>query len=515
MMIPVFLFLLFVSTEPPAEPETVPPSPTGSSILTLDTWWEADPFERSRFCEQMGNEVDVQTAREIILAPVSSTNIERVREYLQSRGAQLPPPNGAFFEPKVKLSRTEARRERTRKEPPSVMDLLLAVPYSRTEPSRNQLFSDMARRGCLIRGLGRLRELSVPPVFLDAAFYLGTLIFRDEITEALSEFGPLLVPTFLELSLENPNRERHPERFFRSRWARFILQGSTAGNPRLNLDSAATDLKKTLIELYAHHQVAEAINPILSLANDEDIEVREAAREALITYLSTGTSQARVGTVKAAGGQEAQAVLYITARSQAYHAIRRDLEEISRGDYDRTTKGVELAKQLFRFWDQARDRRHEVAFAQAMQMEKEGDLDGAVEAYRNVLAFSPNLPGKEKMAHAFLQKARRKLENKDISGALLHVRLYLQVQDNPHVEADLYYLLGLREEGAGDRQSALQMYRMALLRNPAHAHSAAAVYKLDPAPRNRVADDEQTAFLFALLAGILAFVFVRWPLTRV
>jgi len=498
--------LLWTQDPPPAAPVT--------STLTRETWWQADPFERARWCNQIAEEVDVEKARAVILAPLPTAAIDRAREWLANRGAVLPPPSGAFFEPKVTLSTTDTRRERQAPPPPAVTDLLLAVPYSAQDEDRNRLFADLAERGCLLRGLGRLKDLASPPVLLEAAFHLPTLVFREEITAALAEFGPLLVPAFLEVSLKNPDKEKQPEAHFRSRWARFILQSTPSGNPRLNLQSATLDLQKKLMEMYAAFQVAEAIEPILAFANHEDEELRAAAREAVITYLSTGTTRAKVGTVKTAGGQEAQAVLYISARSQAFHAVKQRLEEVTRGDYDRTTVGEELARQLFHHWDLARMRRHEVAFAAALELERSGDTDGAVDRYRQILAFAPQLPGKERMAPAFLQKARSALEDRDLPEALQFLRLSLLTREDPLVEADLYYLLGLKEEAAGDRASALLMHRMALVRNPAHVHARAALRELDPLPRSPVDDDQRTAWLAALLAALAAFVFLAWPSRR-
>lgn len=508
--------LLATQVPPPAGDGSVPPespavSPAPvSSTLTRETWWQADPFERARYCDRIAEEVDPVKARAVILAPLSSTLVDRAWEHLANRGALLPPPSGAFIEPKVKLSTTDTRRERQAPPPPSVTDVLLAVPHSQDE-ARNRLFSDLAERGCLLRGLGRLKDLSSPPILLEAAFFGPTLMFREEITAALSEFGPLLVPAFLEPSLQQPDREKQPEAHFRSRWVRFILQSTPSGNPRLNLQSATLDLQKQLMTLYASFQIAEAIEPILALANHDDEELRAAAREAIVSYLSTGTAKAKVGTVKTAGGQEAQAVLYIPARAQAFHAVKQRLEEVSRGDYDRTTVGEELARQLFHHWDQARMRRHEVAFAAARALEQAGDLDGAVEQYRQILAFAPLIPGKERMAPAFLQKARAALEDRDLAGALQFLRLSLLTREEPLVEADLYYLLGLKEEAAGDRSAALLMHRMALARHPGHAHARAALRELDPLPTTPVGDDQRTGQLLAFLAVLAAFVFLFWP----
>jgi len=514
-----FIFSQNAAPDPAAVPGAASePGPTEvrpSSTLTRQTWWKADPFERTRYCNQLAEEVDAEKARAVIMAPLGSSAVERVREYLALRGATLPPPNGAFFEPKVKLSTTDTRRTRSAPPPPPVTDLLLGVPYSTQDDARNQLFADLAERGCLLRGLGRLKDLASPPVMFDAAFFEPTLIFREEITAALAEFGPLLVPAFLEESLKNPDREKQPDAYFRSRWARFVLQSTPSGNPRLNLQSATLDLQKKLMDMYASFQVAEAIGPILSFANHEDEELRAAAREAIVTYLSTGTTRAKMGTVKTAGGQETQAVLYISARSQAYHAVKQQLEDVTRGDYDRTTVGEELARQLFRQWDLARMKKHEVAFEQALQQAKSGDLDGAVDAYRQILAFAPQIPGKDRMAPAFLLKARQSLEDRDLAQALQYLRLCLLTREDPLVEADLYYLLGLKEEAAGDRPSALLMHRMALVRNPAHLHAAAAIRELDPMPRTPVGDDQRTGLLLAFLAALGLFVFLRWPTAKV
>ncbi len=528
-----FVFLLFLwhftsiattasgqSSDPTAD---APPADTArpaghtfpESKWTRENWWQADPFERTRVCNRMAEEVDVEKARAIILAPLPEADTARVQEYLQQRGAVIPPPSGAFFEPKIKLSTTDTRRERKTAPPPAVTDLLLGVPYSAVDEPRNRLFSNMAERGCLLRGLFRLRDLSVPPVLLEAAFFGPTLVFREEITAALADFGPLLVPAFLELSLKEPDREKNPDLYFRTRWARYVLQSTPSGNPRLNLQSAGVDLQKQLMDLYSRLQVAEAIDPILSLADDENEEVRNAARDAIIRYLTTGSLKAKTGTVKSAGGQETTGIIYISARSQAFHAVKQKLEEISRGDYERSNSGEELARQLFALWDRNRLKRFDVELEQALKMAEAGDTDGAVERFRRILAFSPRIAGKERMAPWFLSKARSALEDRDTGEALLYTRLSLLARENPRVEADLYYLMGLREEAAGRPADALMMYRTALAHDPAHAHALAATLTLDPRPRHPVQDDERTALLAALLAALGVLVLLRWRFTRV
>lgn len=502
------------SAMPHPDASPFPTAPTDTPKWTRKNWWQADPFERNRVCNRIAEEIDTEKAKTLILAPLSQIDIDRVREYLQQRGAILPPPSGAFFEPKIKLSTTDTRRERKTKTPPAVTDLLLGVPYSAVDDSRNRLFSNMAERGCLLRGLFRLRDVSVPSLLLEAAFFGPTLVFREEITAALADFGPILVPAFLELSLTEVDREKNPEQYFRSRWARYILQSTPSGNPRINLQSATIELQKQLMHLYAKFQVAEAIDPILALANDDHEDVRTAAREAIIRYLTTGSLKAKTGTVKTSGGQETTGIIYISARSQAFHAVKEKLEEVSRGDYNRTTSGEELARQLFALWDRKRFN-FDQDFAIALKLAENGDLDNAVEHFRRILAFSPRVAGKERMAPYFLAKARLALEDRNLEESILYTRLSLLARETPQVEADLYYLMGLREETVGRKNDALMMYKTALAHDPSHPHAWAAVIMLDPRLRHGVREDEIQALMATLLATLLILIFLRWRFTQV
>ena len=257
------------------------------------------------------------------------------------------------------------------------------------------------------------------------------------------------------------------------------------------------------------------IDPILALADDENDEVRTAAREAIIRYLTTGSLKAKTGTVKAAGGQETTGIIYISARSQAFHAVKEKLEEASRGDYDRTTSGEELARQLFAIWDRNRLKKFDVELDQALKVAETGDTDGAVESFRRILAFSPRIAGRERMAPYFLAKARSALEDRDLDDALLNTRLSLLAREIPRVEADLYYLMGLREEAAGRKTDALMMYKTALAHDPAHPHALAAALSIDPLPRKPVQDDQHLALAASLLAALAMLVLLRWRFVRV
>jgi len=355
----------------------------------------------------------------------------------------------------------------------------------------------------MIESLGRTKPPFLARLLHDAAFMGPTIVFRGETTKILQKAGPFINLHFVPWSQKIYNQERSPLPFYKVRYAIYILNSSVAGNPRIALQSAPLELKLQLMDLYASHHEATAIEPMLQLCNTQDAGIRKAARGFMLRYFEGSAKKARVGTIKLPGGVEKTAVLYLGARQQAYHAVKRTLEEVTHGDYDRTTSAKKLALQLFKAWDRLRDTRWDILFTEAYGRYREGAVEEAVAMYRKVLANNPNARQKELMFPAFMTLAKRDLAAKKMLDAMRLIRILSQLATIPALEADLYYLLGLKEEAEGDRAQADHWYKAALRKNPDHPWALAAHRTLSPVPVKPVEEWQIGAAVAVSLLGLL------------
>ncbi|MBU1534508.1 hypothetical protein KKF84_04260, partial [Myxococcota bacterium] len=406
--------------------------PDPGAIMKLDS------FKRADWCHKLLLKEDEKAIRARLFTSILTTNLETARNFLETKGIKLPSPSGYFHPPRAQITISEVRRGT--KEIPSVINILLGAPSF--EDPKGKTIGDLVIRGCMLSALSRMKPPFLAKVLHEAAFNPYTLIFRSEITKILQKSGPEINLYFVPWAERNYNRERHPLPFYMSRYAIYILNSSVAGNPRIALQSAPIDLKFRLMELYSKHHEASAIEPMLQLCNSEDPVLRKEARKYMIRYFEGPGTKSRVGTIKLPGGIEKTAVLYLGARQQAYHAVKKTLEEVTHGDYDRTTSSKKLAKQLFKAWDNLRDARWDILFTQAYQRYREGAIDEAVGMYRKVLANNPNKRQKELMFPAFMALARKALMARKMLDAMRFIRILSQIAASPSLEADLYYLLG-------------------------------------------------------------------------
>ncbi|MBN2724513.1 MAG: hypothetical protein JXR95_10620 [Deltaproteobacteria bacterium] len=472
------------------------------------TLGELGLFERAEWCRKMAKNPDVKKYSERILKPFSYSQLEDIRNLLQMKGAKLPSPTGFFMVPNVKIDVNQVRKDKNKS--PQPLDLLLSSSKY-TDESRNAAIEELLTRGCMIKALFSLKSNpEIPEILLKAAFHPPTMIFRDLISSGLQKMGGIVVLSLYGFSRKVVNRERNKPLFYRVRYARYIINSSEAGNPRFALQ-AEKSMKLKLMSLYGDYQVSQAIETLLVYANSDDEEDRSAARKALMKYFESPRKKATVGTIKLPGGAEKKAVLYISARQQAYHAVKRILEEITKGDYDRTSKSADMARQLFSAWDKRRKSKWKYAFADAWVLDQNGEIPKAVEIYRDILANDPDFPQRKLMTAAFLKLARHNFSQGKISSAMNLYRVVVQLDAQPEYEADLFYILGLTEESTGDLEQARFWYRMALRRNPEHLWARGALHSLDTVPLIPVEIWELSTLIggFFFMLGMMVLYTVR------
>ncbi|MDA3863905.1 MAG: hypothetical protein PF689_08575, partial [Deltaproteobacteria bacterium] len=355
---------------------------------TADDLLKKDPFARAEWCKNINLPESQEKIEKELFTPISYNKIEIVRTYLEIKGKKLPSPSGWFSPPRDHIGINETRKNKEISQ--TVLDLLLGVPaYS--EQNKRSIFNSFIKKGCIIRKLITEKSVKSVSILFQAAFDKVTLIFRDEITKGLQNMGPIIVFNLLPWSQKEYNRKQQRDKYLKARYAKYILGSSPAGNPRLALQSAPITMKFELMKLYANHFYAQAIEPLLFYSNHKDKKLREISRKSLLQYFEDKGKGTKIGVVKLPGGIEKKTIIAFNSRRQAYHAVKKILEQVSRGDYDRTSKGRGLALQLFKKWDKNRNEQWIKLFAEGYKKFLNGDYYKAAEIYREVLNNDPDI----------------------------------------------------------------------------------------------------------------------------
>jgi tetratricopeptide (TPR) repeat protein len=503
MIIPLLITLLLSQTTDATASKSVQ-----TTMLSPTEIMKMSPFKRSAWCKNINIPQDLSQIEKILFAPMAHSKIEIVRNYLEMKRHKLPSATGYFSPPRVKISKTEIREGKNKKG--TILYTLLGTPIF-TNDKKTQLMGDFIKRGCILFKVFKRKGNLIPDFLHKAAFTQPTMLFRHEIVQALQSMGGVIVLHFLPWSKKRYNKDRNRKGFMMARFATYILNSSMSGNPRLALQNSPLELKLKLINLYSEYRVATAINPLLTLSKSDDKIVRNAAREAIKDYFRGRAKKTRVGTIKLPGGMEKTGILYLSARQQAYHAIKRALEKATQGDYDRTSSTIQLTLQLFKAWDKIKDAKWDHVFEDGYDKYKNGFIHEAVGKYKQVMANISNIKQNQLMIPAFVILIRKALMEKNMNEALKLGRLLIQLHPTKKLSADIYYLLGLSEEAKGDKSLALHWYKIALKNDPSHQWTIAAVKSIEPIPMKPVEEWEWSmllaAFLFAFLLAITYAVF--------
>jgi tetratricopeptide (TPR) repeat protein len=209
-----------------------------------------------------------------------------------------------------------------------------------------------------------------------------------------------------------------------------------------------------------------------------------------------------VKQLKLPGGQESQGVtkLYLTYRERAAHEIRRVLEQLTGGRYDRGIPGAELLTTLFQVQDRRRATKWNRRLEEAFEAHRAGDLEGALKICEEILRQAPTFPQRTRMFPLLRQKADALALRGDVRAAsALLERAALLLPERPEgperrmARADAAYLAALDLEAEGRRGDAILQHERALAIQPGHLGSRVALMHLAPTPR------PEPLFLWALL----------------
>jgi hypothetical protein len=363
-------------------------------------------------------------------------------------------------------SLVHGQRERSSKETGTeLLDWLLAQPPA--PPATRALEMD-----CLLRALAHAATTPALRQLVGAASDLAGA-FRPEIGRLVRAGGERAIPALLE-----SRRDPAPE--VRS-WGAAQLASIVKHPPGDALRVQDDRLLGDILRAYGKVSDMEALPEILPLANSDRVQVRAAAREAVLAY-----------------GQDA-----VWRLREAYAVLLG--EQAPEG-----VPAADLAKNLFEAYDRYRLRDEYLEIDRGVALERAGKPADAVALFDDVLARAPLIDRRSEMVPAYVAAATSR-ETTDPAAARAGLRKALRLDESgpqaAHLRSELHRLEGeaLVAQGIDDTAP----FEEALAIDPANRAARDDLEHLRPAPEHAVTPRNWRliaagALLALAIAGVIA-----------
>ncbi|HNS96668.1 MAG TPA: hypothetical protein PKL73_06930 [Polyangiaceae bacterium] len=260
--------------------------------------------------------------------------------------------------------------------------------YVLQAPAETQPYRDLVAVLGLSRTCVAIGTTASAREIINVYMYFGEM-FRIDVERQLARMGDMALPALIEA-------QYHDSKMVRT-WAKRRLDMMGRAIPseavRINDNQALADV----LRAYGRAREVEAVRVIVSFANSDRLQVREAAREA-------------IGQI----GEPAQWQL-----RDAYEQLMGDKPARS-WDWKRT------AQELFAVYDRARLQEVYTTMDRGLELAKEGKPDQAIELFDRVLARAPMFERRGEMVPAYLAHARA-VRDKDKAAAAAALRRALAI----------------------------------------------------------------------------------------
>lgn len=431
--------------------------------------------ERLRAAEELAGLAAgvVAELREFLGRKRASSFSER-REVLRSIQADIPDSKGRF------------RSSRNKKEEVQNGDdfdwLKELAARDHTQAGYDEVFADVAA----IRALAASRDPSAAEVILDFAFSDDGLLYRDECGRYLRKMAPYSLPALIVAARDSEKSRA------RKRYAAYQLDRMDREDPNKVLDgaSADSDLLLTIIAAYGESKHREALLPLFRYAEHVSEPVREAARKALLGYV-TGPEppEAPKRKLQLPGGRytEEEQPLWLNYRQLAEVQIREQYEQRFEAEPPRRTSSAELARAIFARMDEHRIARWNEQYDAAQALAEAGKWAEAAAMFDSILAAQPEHAKRADMVRTYFELGRALAGEKSYrAAAAAFSKAHGLASDGPLAKESLashYANLGRALEAEGKDASAA--FRRARIERPANASADDLGLPAETAPRHR------------------------------
>lgn len=336
------------------------------------------------------------------------------------------------------------------------LDFVLAKPKPKSDSWR-----DLVRLLAMERMLSAVATTPAIREMIQLHAYFGDLL-RIDLQRQVAKLKDKAVPALIEA-------RQHDAKIVQ-KWANRQLDILGKAIPGEAVSTNDTQVLADVLRAYGRTRDVDAARVVLSFANSDRIQLREAAREAVAAIGEPGVWQLRDVYLNLTGNKP--------PRDWSWDRIAREIFAA----YDRGR----LA-EVYKLMDDG------VAAAQA------GKLAEAVEAFDKVLARAPLFERRKEMVKTYVARSKElPREQREEALAMLRKALRLDPKspDAKKLEAEIAYLEGvvLMDRGTPDKL----LLKKAIELDPSHERARAALASLD----DQVAPKKDATKRYAAAAGL-------------
>lgn len=290
---------------------------------------------------------------------------------------------------------------------------LLVMPLAKVSSAMHDVYRDCVLEAALLRAAAKIgREnpaltRDVVATLLDAAYtHRGT--FRDEVGRAIASMGDEAVPHLLRESIPPLVRSKRDEEstpYKRALYAEYSLDRMGRLHPQSAIASVR-DQPRLLVSLFRAYELAKtgaAAESLLDFVDAPTPQVRAAARDAFMAYVTGPMPTIRKKTLRLLGGGTTTKSAHVSYRGLAWAAIRDRLErerpEILEQECDLYTEAGDvdpyceaqperLARAYIGWLDARRRAEQEQVIAAALS---DADTEAAIEHIDRLLAAGADI----------------------------------------------------------------------------------------------------------------------------
>ncbi len=322
-----------------------------------------------------------------VLTRTRSSSLEQRRAILVELGVPVPDAKGLFQVPKERQTEAQKKSDDER-------DWLEELKAVKDSPAKQDVVTDINA----LRELTTSQDPGAAMVILQFAFSPDGMIYRDECGRLLRKMSPYSLPALIRGSQGDKNADLR-------RYANYQLERMDRQSPFKALRDAPNDLYKIeTMKAFAETQFREAVYAVMGELDNDNPQLRVAAREAWMKYIATNPHPVPKRKLVLAGGKqsEEEVPLWYNHRELMNEALSRKLQEV-RGVRPKAGTTLEaMSADLFAYYDDKRAKALDARLDLALGHAKDGKLEAAVAEFDRILARDPGYGRRAEMAAHYL-----------------------------------------------------------------------------------------------------------------
>lgn len=425
----------------PKLPSIALPAPAAASVTELEqilgkmATGSADEQEKAQTrLRESGAELLPAMAKKLseLRKTANRDEIEKLIEEARKRGKK-----GKKSNKKDKADKPDKADKGATKDDGDWLSFVLAAPKS-----GDAVYKDAVAVLAIERALTDIGTTPAVRELVNVYFYFGDL-FRIDVQHMIEKLGDRAVPALIEGRKHDVEKVR--------RWCAKQLDVIGKAIPGEAVQVADAQTLADVLRAYGRTKEIDALRVVVSFTGNDRVQVRDAAREAVVSY--------------------GEAAVWM---------LREQYESFTGNRPPPGAPWDRIAQDIFTAHDSARMAEVVGTFDEGKERQKEGKLEEMADAYDKVLARVPTFDRRAEMAPGYLALAQS-VDRKDPERALLLARKALRLApDSPQANGLASYIATLEgEDLVAHGLADTSPFKRALEKDPTNDRAKSALARLE------------------------------------